>query len=271
MFARVNGLNLFYEERGSHQERPILFLHGFPFDHSMWHHQMDALSQTQWCIAPDLRGHGQTTHLSASEEPTNTPVTIAQMADDVIGLLDHLEVDRATVCGLSMGGYIAFALWRRHAQRISRLILADTKAGADTEEGRQNRYRLAELVKAKGESAAADAMLPRLFAPGNLGGPVARQIRQIIERTPPDQIADTLHALASRPDSTDLLPGLTAPCLVIVGEHDAITPKADAELICRLAPGARPPIIIPNAGHLSPLENPAAFNQAVAEFLGREA
>lgn len=267
MFARVNDLNLFYETRGDRAMRPVLFLHGFPFDHSMWHHQMEALSQTHWCIAPDLRGHGQTTRL----KPAGAPASIEQMADDVIALLDHLEMDQATVCGLSMGGYIAFALWRKYAPRISRLILADTKATADTEEARQNRYRLAELVRARGASAAADAMLPRLFAPHHLNSPAAREIRAIIERTPPDQIVDTLYALASRPDSTDLLTGLTAPCLVIVGEHDAITPKADAELICRLAPGARPPVVIPDAGHLSPLENPAAFNQAVGAFLGREA
>ncbi len=271
MFAQINDLNLFYEERGDRQAQPILFLHGFPFDHSMWQRQMDALSQTHRCIAPDLRGHGQTTRRSASGGNANAPVTIEQMADDVIGLLDHLGVERATVCGLSMGGYIAFVLWRRHARRISRLILADTKAGADSEEARQNRYRLAELVKAKGASAAADAMLPRLFAPGNLGGPAARHIRQIIERTPPDQIADTLCALAARPDSTGLLDTITVPCLVIVGEHDAVTPKADAELICRRAPGAQPPVVIPNAGHLSPLENPAAFNQAIAAFLGQVA
>lgn len=265
--AQVNDLNMFYEEHGDPQARQIVFLHGFPFDHSMWDHQIDALSQTCRCIAPDLRGHGQTTRLSASSESAGAALTIDQMADDVVGLLDHLRVDQATVCGLSMGGYIAFALWRRHARRISRLILADTKAGADTEEARQNRYRLAELVKAKGASAAADAMLPRLFAPGNLNGPAARHIRQIIERTPPNQIVDTLYALAARPDSTALLDTITVRCLVIVGEHDAVTPKADAELICRRAPAAQGPVVISNAGHLSPLENPSEFNQAVADFL----
>ncbi len=271
MFAQVSDLNMFYEERGDRALHPLLFLHGFPFDHSMWRHQLDAFGETHYCMAPDLRGHGQTTRLNPAASRAGTRVNIEQMADDVIALLDRLQAQQATVCGLSMGGYIAFALWRKHAQRISRLILADTKAGADTEETRKNRYRLAELVKAKGASAAADAMLPRLFAPGNLSAPVARQIRQIIERTPPDQIADTLGALASRPDSTSLLGTITVPCLVIVGEHDAVTPKADAELICRRAPGAHPLAVIPNAGHLSPLENPAAFNQAVAAFLDREA
>ncbi len=267
MFAQVNDLNIFYEERGDPQTGPILFLHGFPFDHSMWTHQMEAFSRAHRCIAPDLRGHGQTTRLSASGASARPVVTIEQMADDVIGLLDHLGLDQVTVCGLSMGGYIAFALWRKYAQRISRLILADTKAGADSDEARQNRFRLAELVKAKGASAAADAMLPRLFAPGNLSGPAARHIRQIIERTPPDQIADTLHALAARPDSTGLLDTITVPCLVVVGEHDGITPLSEAELMCRRAPLAGQPVVIPHAGHLSPLENPPAFNQAVATFL----
>ncbi len=267
MFAQVNDLNMFYEQRGERSWPTLVFLHGFPFDHSMWRHQLDAFGTTHCCIAPDLRGHGQTTRLNVAAGQVDARVSIEQMAQDVIALLDQLDAQQATVCGLSMGGYIAFALWRRHAARISRLILADTKAGPDTTTARENRFRLAELVRAKGARAAADAMLPRLFAPSHLNSPAAHEIRAIIERTSPDDIIRTLYALAERPDATSLLDSIHAPCLVIVGEHDAITPPADAELICRLAPGARPPVVIPNAGHLSPLENPAGFNQALADFL----
>jgi pimeloyl-ACP methyl ester carboxylesterase len=190
------------------------------------------------------------------------------MADDVAALLDHLRIARATVCGLSMGGYIAFALWRAHPGRIARLILADTKAAADTEEARANRYRLAELVLARGARAAADAMLPRLVAPEHLAGAVGRDLRAVIERASPAQIAVTLHALAARPDSTGLLATLTAPTLIVVGELDAITPLADAEVMRRGAPGAQALAVIPGAGHMSPLENPDAFNAAMAAFLG---
>ncbi|MCS7060805.1 MAG: alpha/beta fold hydrolase [Anaerolineae bacterium] len=267
MFAEVNGLRMFYEERGPADGEPIVFLHGFPFDHSMWQHQIEALEQTYRCIAPDLRGHGQTTTLGPAQQPGQ--VSIAHMAEDVIALLNDLHIQQATVCGLSMGGYIAFALWRTHAPRVRQLILADTRAGPDSEEARQNRFRLAELVLAKGSTAATDAMLPRLFAPANLSSRAAQQIRAIIERTPPAHIVNTLYALANRPDSTALLPTITVPCLVIVGEHDAITPPAEAELICQRIAGAQSPIIVPDAGHLSPLENPTAFNQALADFLRR--
>ena len=265
MYSEVNGLNLFYEDRGDHEPEPILFLHGFPFDHSMWRHQLDFFSITQRCIAPDLRGHGGTTDIGKPLGPGE--VSMELMADDVIALLDHLGVGKVVVCGLSMGGYIAFALWRKYPERISRIVFADTKAAADTVEARQNRFNLAEQVKAKGAVAAADAMLPKLLAPDNLNTPIGLEVRRMIESTSPDHIINTLHALADRPDSADLLVNLTVPCLVVVGEHDAITPKVDADVIYQEADQAHNLAVIPGAGHLSPLENPDAFNRAVADFL----
>ena len=265
MYASVNGLNLFYEERSDHEPDPILFLHGFPLDHSMWRHQLDAFSMTHRCIAPDLRGHGSTTDIGETLQPGQ--VTIELMADDVAALLDHLRVQKITVCGLSMGGYVAFALWRRHPQRISRIVFADTKATADTVEARAARFQLAEQVKAGGSKVAADSMLPRLMAPENLDTAVELDVRRMIESTRPDHIVNTLHALASRPDSTGLLAHLSAPCMVVVGEKDIMTPKTDADLIYREAACAWRMVEIPRAGHLSPLENPDAFNAAVAEFL----
>jgi pimeloyl-ACP methyl ester carboxylesterase len=265
MHAIINGLNMFYEDRGGHETEPIVFLHGFPLDHSMWRHQLDFFSTTHRCIAPDLRGHGGTLDLGEPLQPGQ--VTIEMMAGDVAALLDHLGVHKAAVCGLSMGGYIAFALWRKHSERISRIILADTKATADTDEAKANRYRLAELVLARGAQAAADAMLPRLVAPEHLGGPVGLEIRRMIESASPAHIANTLHALAARPDATDLLVDLTAPSLIVVGEKDAITPLSDAHLMYYEAERAWRLAVIPGAGHMSPLENPEAFNAAMAEFL----
>lgn len=264
-YAEVNGLRMFFEDRSSTDPTGVIvFVHGYPLNLSMWRYQLDYFSITHRCIAPDLRGFGGSKHL-------NQPLpadqwTMDVFADDIIALLDHLRLDKAHICGLSMGGYIAFALWRKHPQRVRRLILADTKATADSDEARANRYKQAEMVKAKGATALADVMLPKLIAPDNLDK-IGNEVRYMIESTDVPTIIGTLHALAERPDSSTTLAEITVPTLIVVGEKDEITPLSDADFMRDYIDSSRGLAVIPNAGHMSPLENPDAFNEAVAKFM----
>jgi len=259
MIASIHGINLAYTDEG--RGLPVVLLHAFPQSRAMWAPQVEAFSRGYRVIAPDLRGFGE------SEAPL-WHYTLDQFADDVKGLLDHLDVRQAVFVGLSMGGYTLFAFYRKYADRVKGLVLADTRAQADTDEGRATRFAMAQAAYTKGAGAIADVMLPKLLSP------VARQskpelvdrVRAIIERTQISGIAGALMAMAERPDSMSLLARITCPVLVIVGELDGPTPPADARLMVERIPGARL-AIIPQAGHLSNLEQPEAFNHAVLEFL----
>jgi len=209
-------------------------------------------------IAPDLRGLGASARGSGA-------TSLDQHADDMAALLDHLAIENATVAGLSMGGYISFALWRRHRERVAALILADTRAGADSEEGRQGREKNARLAEEQGPSAIADQMLPKLLSP-NAPAALRDQVRAIIESNDRAGIAAALRAMAARPDSTPLLATIDVPTLVIVGAEDALTPPSEAEAMFNAIPGCRL-AEIPGAGHLSNVEAPEAFNAEVTEFL----
>ncbi|MDP9372246.1 MAG: alpha/beta fold hydrolase, partial [Chloroflexota bacterium] len=155
MEARINGLSMSWDEAGTRGAGPTaLLVHGFPLDRSMWRPQLEALAPVAHLVAPDLRGHG------ATEAPPG-PYPMDDFAADLRALLDHLGVERAVYCGLSMGGYIGFAFIRRYAERLAGLVLADTRAGADTDEGRAAREDLARFVEHEGSAAAADRLLPR--------------------------------------------------------------------------------------------------------------
>ena len=260
MRARLGAAELAYEVRG---EGPtVLFLHAFPLGLAMWEEQALSLSATHRVVRLDARGFG-------SSPPGDGPLTMERIADDAVLLLDHLGLSQAVVVGLSMGGYAAFALVRRHPDRLRGLVLADTKAGADTDEGRRNRAALAERVLKEGAEAAAEAMVPKLLGPTSLRDrpPVVDRVRAMILGNPPRGIADALHGLASRADSTPTLHEVRVPTLVVCGEEDALTPVAESEALQRGIAGSRL-AVIPQAGHLSNLENPAAFNAALREFLG---
>jgi pimeloyl-ACP methyl ester carboxylesterase len=267
MFAQVNGLRMFAEDRSASDFETILFLHGFPFDHSMWRHQLFLLGTEFRCIAPDLRGHGGTLDIGEPRSPEQ--VTVDLLADDMIALLDVAKPrqDKITLCGLSLGGYIAFALWRKIPQRIGRLVLADTKATPDTPEAKARRQSQAEKVLADGPKAVSDGMLNTLLTPENLSTVIGMEVRRMIESTAARRMVNTLNALANRPDSTDTLASISVPTLVIVGEHDQVTPLSDAQYMHERLHHKAPLAIIPKAGHISPLENPDDFNRAILQFL----
>jgi 3-oxoadipate enol-lactonase len=254
--ATINGIDLAYRDEG--QGQPILFIHAFPLHSAIWEPQIAAFSQRHRVIAPDLRGLGASARGSGA-------ASLDQHADDMAALLDQLGLDNVTVAGLSMGGYISFALWRRHRARIAALILADTRAGADSEEGKQGREKNARLAEEQGSGAIADQMLPKLLS-ANAPAALRDEVRQIIESNDRVGIAAALRAMAARPDSTPLLAAIDVPTLVIVGAEDALTPPSEAEAMFDAIPGCRL-ANIPLAGHISNLEAPEAFNTAIDEFL----
>jgi len=259
--ATVNGITMRYRDEG--QGEPILLVHAFPLSSAMWEDQIDALSTRFRVIAPDLRGFGGTARGAGL-------ASLDQAADDLAALLEELKIDHATVVGLSMGGYIAFALLRRHPARVARLVLADTRAGADTPEGRAGREQSAQLAEAQGAEAVGAAMLPKLLAPG-ASEEVREEVRKIVAANDRAGVAAAQRAMAARPDSAPDLAALRIPTLILVGSEDGLTPPAEARAMHEAIAGSRL-VEIDGAGHLSNLEAPDAFNAAVEEFLiGRQA
>jgi pimeloyl-ACP methyl ester carboxylesterase len=255
----INGITLAYSDLG--QGLPVVFLHAFPLNRTMWALQEEALSKKFRVITIDLRGHGE------SDAPL-WRYTLDQFADDLRGLLDHLAISQAVLVGLSMGGYLIFSCYRRFPERIKALVLADTRAEADKPELLAWRFELAQRVYRQGPSAVADEMGPKLLSPTTIvtRPALAEHVRKIILSTQVSGIVGDLMAIAERPDSTALLPGITCPTLVVVGDRDVLTTPAENEQIAKAIPGARLEVI-PEAGHLSNLEQPEHFNRVLEAFL----
>lgn len=255
----VNGVNLAVEVRG---EGPaILFVHGYPLDRTLWQHQLGSLMGFRR-IAPDLRG------LGLSDAP-DLGYSMATYADDLAALLDALHVDQVVLCGLSMGGYIAFEFARRYRARLRGLVLMATRAGADTAEVRKARESAMQLARERGATAIATQMLPQLFAPGasETMPQVVERVRQMMEAAPVKGIVGALSAMRDRIDSTPTLPTLEGiPTLVVVGQQDHSSPPAVAKAIVDGIPGAMLSIV-PGAGHLPPVEQPLATTRVLTEFL----
>jgi 3-oxoadipate enol-lactonase len=260
MVRTLNGIRMAYHDRGRSHETVLLLIHGFPLDSRLWHAQIVGLSSRVRVIAPDLRGCGK------SDVPPG-PYSMDQYAADLVSLLDSLGIRRAVVGGLSMGGYIAFALWRRYPERVQALVLADTRAEPDSPQARANRDASAARVREIGPASFAEEMLPRIMAPASMENPRVRtRALRMMAGQSIDGMIGALGAMRDRPDSRALLPGISVPALVIVGREDVLIPPADARAMAGSIPKARV-IEVPGAGHLSPLENPRAANAALREFL----
>jgi len=240
----------------------LLFVHGFPLDHRMWSAQLAHFKDRYRVIAPDLRCFGESV---AGVEL----VTMEQMADDLNGLLDALGVAQPIVfCGLSMGGYVGWQFYRKYHSRVRGLILADTRSQADSAEAIQSRTKMIDHLLRAGPQYVAEPMLPRLFAPGSfrrVPGVVA-EVQETILAARPQSVAAAIRGLSARPDMSGYLPEIKTPTLVVVGDQDAISPPDEMRAMAAAIPGARF-TVVPDAGHLTPLENPAAFNAAVEKFL----
>jgi pimeloyl-ACP methyl ester carboxylesterase len=250
--------DLTFDDTGSGE--PLVLLHAFPLDGRMWLAQKDELAGSARIIVPDLRGFGRSAELASAR-------SIDEYADDVAALLDRLRIERATIVGLSMGGYVALALARLHPHRLSRLGLADTRSLPDSPEGRTARDQNIALVKSEGVGPLVERMLPKLLSAGASADVVTR-VRSLGNSQKPAGVAAALAAMRDRPDSTALLAGLNIPATVIVGEADPISPPDEARAMGALLPRAEVEIL-PGVGHLANLEAPAAFSAVLRRLLAR--
>jgi pimeloyl-ACP methyl ester carboxylesterase len=263
---RVADIDMAYVDRGVGM--PVLLVHGFPLDHTMWDAQIEALSQRCRVIAPDLRGFGRTP-LGTIDPDRGIPMH--QFADDLAELLTALAINEPVVlCGLSMGGYIAWQFVRRHADQLRALVVCDTRAAADTDEARAARMKMIEHIHEWGAARVADMMGPRLFAPRSFETMpiVVQALRRVVERTAPASIAAAQRGMAARPDMTGFLPQIKVPTLVLCGDQDAICPPSEMASIAAAIPGAEL-VIVPDSGHMTTLEQPAIVNDALVRFLAR--
>jgi 3-oxoadipate enol-lactonase len=234
----------------------LVLLHAFPFDGRMWRQTAAALAGQRRVITPDMRGFGLS-DLGAGG------FSIADLADDIAALLDALNLPAATVGGMSMGGYVALAFARRHRDRLKSLILADTKAAADTPEARQGRESAISLVQEEGVATFVEKQIPRLLSASASDG-LRAEVRALGSQ-PTDTVIAAIRSLRDRPDRTAELPEIAMPTLVVVGSEDALAAPAEARAMAAAMPDARV-AEIPRAGHLSNLENPEAFTAALAGF-----
>jgi 3-oxoadipate enol-lactonase len=257
--ARVGGRDVRFFEAGAGW--PVLLIHAFPVDADMWRPQLERVPDGWRFIAPDTRGFG----------PDAAPpghLTMDDAAGDIAGFMDHLRIDRAVIGGLSMGGYITMALFRRSPERFDGMILADTRAEADTPEGRDGRRTMIELARAKGAAAVADQMLPKLLsAAARAQRPeLVAAVRRMIESASVEALVPALEAMMARPDSTGDLSRVNCPALILVGSEDEVTPETSARAMEKGIDRSRV-VVLPGAGHLSNLESPDAFSRAVSDFL----
>jgi 3-oxoadipate enol-lactonase len=258
VIAVTGDIEIGYDDVGA--GLPVVFIHGFPHNRSLWAPQLGALVDHCRCIVVDLRGFGETTAAG--------PYSMDQYADDVVQLLNRLDVGKAVVVGLSMGGYVAFALWRRYKDLVRGLVLADTRATADTEEAKRKRHELIALAQERGAEAVAAAQITGMLGSNTRENhpDIVETVRQMLAAAPVEGIIGALKAMIERPDSTPTLATISTPTLIIVGEDDVLTPPKDARAMHEKIPGSHLEVIRA-AGHLSNMERPAAFNHVVSEFL----
>lgn len=257
--AFVRGINISYDDVG--QGAPLVFVHGHPFDRSMWQDQAGALRSQYRLIAPDLRGYGETTAVPGI-------VSLTEMAADIAALLDELGIEQAMLAGLSMGGQIVLEFYRLFPSRVRALILADTSPQAETEAGKRIRRDTAERLLREGMSLYADETLPKMLSAHSIAHQpeVADRLLAMMQRTPPVGAAAALRGRAERPDYVELLSRISVPTLVVVGSDDAFTPVSDAEFMHARIPSAQLAVIA-ETGHVPNMEKPDEFNRILIEFL----
>jgi pimeloyl-ACP methyl ester carboxylesterase len=258
VIIQLNGISVSYDDIGT--GIPIVFLHAFPLDRSMWAPQLGALVRQGRCIAADQRGFGETTPAA--------PYSMDQYADDTAAMLDALDVGPAILVGLSMGGYVAFAFWRRHRARVRGLVLADTRAGADSDEGREKRRRMIEVARSRGAATVAEMQVASMVGETTRARrpEVVATIRAMMAAAPVDGIVGALEAMMARPDSTATLATIDVPTLILVGAEDTLTPPAEGQAMHQQIRGSRLEIL-DQSGHICNLEQPAAFSHLVSEFV----
>ncbi len=243
--------------------RPCVLLHAFPIGANLWEPQMRAVPAGWRLIAPDLRGFGGST-----EADSVSAVSMSDYAEDVANLLDELHIRRAVIGGASMGGYAAMAFLHAHGDRIEALVLANTRAGADSPEARANRRGMLALVDREGASGVAREMMPKLLGKTTheTNSAIEAHLRRLIKQQSPVAIRNAIHRMMHRSDSMPLLSNTTLPTLIVTGDEDALIPTDESRAMADAISGSTL-VIVPKAGHLANLEQPDAFNNALNAFL----
>jgi pimeloyl-ACP methyl ester carboxylesterase len=241
-----------------------VLIHGYPLDHRMWLDTLNGpLTEQRTLVAVDLRGHGRSPWCG---DPVHT---MELLADDVAAVVHTISDEPVDLVALSMGGYVAQAVWAAHPQIVRSLALVDTRSGADGDAARTARDAAMRTAVEQGRSAIAAAMLGKLLAPRPADDPhgllLRARVQSMIEGQPVETIVADLRGLRDRPDRTPMLGSITVPALVVVGEHDAITPPAEAQSMAAAIPGARC-VVVPGCGHMVPMEDPAAFARELGAF-----
>ena len=258
MIALVGDTEIAFDDVGS--GLPVVFLHAFPLNRTMWDPQVSALVGECRCIPIDFRGFG--------DSAAAGPYSMDRYADDVAGVLDALQIERAVITGLSLGGYVTFAFWRRHRDRVRALVLADTLARGDLIENVARRRELIEMAETQGSAAVANAQIAGLM--GKTTRDKRPDIYDAIHRTMSQAheagVIGALEAMIERPDSTETLGTIDVPTLIIVGNEDVLTPPKDGRALHAAISGSRLEIL-KEAGHLSNVERPASFNTVLSEFI----
>jgi 3-oxoadipate enol-lactonase len=259
MTININNLTVAYDDFGV-GETPIIFLHGFPFDKSTWKPQMDFFKQTHRVIAYDIRGFGKSD--AGSIEPT-----IQLFADDLIALMDALKIEKAIVCGLSMGGYILLDAVQRYQNRFAALILSDTQCVKDSDEAYQKRQQTIAQINEMGLAAFTDGFIKNIFCELSLTTKktLVNTVKNTMLSTQIPTVVQTLMALANRKDTCDLLHEITIPTLILCGKEDMVTPLVQSTFLQNKIPNATLKII-ENAGHLSNLEQPEVWNTDLIDW-----
>jgi len=257
----INNLTVSYSDHGPDDAPVIIFIHGFPLNKSMWNIQVEALKENYRVIAYDIRGHG-------NSDPGIDEFFIELFVIDLLRLMEKLKIEKSILCGLSLGGYIALNAVLKHPDRFDGLILNDTQCIADTPEIKENRCNAIISIKEKGVEQYADEIIKKLFAPETFtkNKNVVDAVKEMIISTPKQSLCNTLHALAERKETCDQLPEINIPVLIMVGQEDKITPIAAARQMHEKILNSKLEII-QQAGHLSNLEDPAAFNTNLVKFL----
>lgn len=254
--AQANGATIYYTEQG--HGLPVILVHGFPLDHRIWKHQVDALSRQYRVIAPDLPGFGQS--------GATPPFSIQSLAETLHHFARSIDACPFVLGGLSMGGYVALAYAVEYPTDLKGLMLIDTRCEADTMEAKENRLRMIDVCNQKGPAAIADLMVSKMLAPG-ADAAVRTDLMRIMQECPSPAIVQALQAMHDRADYRDKLASIAVPTLVIVGESDAITPPDGAIAMSREIPQSKV-CVIHGAGHLAPMERPEKVNAEIAAFLG---
>jgi 3-oxoadipate enol-lactonase len=256
----VNDFQLSYDDLGE-GSIPIVFLHGFPFDKTMWQVQLEFLKSSYWLIACDIRGFGKST----DEE---SPLSMDLFADDLIKFMDTLNIEKAIICGLSMGGFIALNAMKRFPDRFDALILSDTQCIADTEEVKENRFKAIEKIEADGVFDFNDGFIKKVFHKDSIENKkeLVRDLRNVVFSNSEHIIKKGLVALAERSETCSILDKINIPTLILCGREDEVTPLVQSEMMHESIEGSILHVI-DNAGHVSNLEQPTEFNKHLLDFL----